>query len=156
MDKEKNEVAHSILDMCRQLVSVLHTASKSSEKLLGLSAAQLFVLQKMSDGEVRSLNELAALTYTHQTSVSVVVKKLVGKKLLSSRPAKDDARRLELRITAAGKKKLQGAPEPIQEKLLRGIKAMPANEAQELERLLLKMLSDFEQSQQPAQLFFAE
>ena len=149
-------IANSILDMCRRLVSLLHVASKSTEKHLGLSTAQLFVLKKLSDGQVRSLNELAILTYTHQTSVSAVVKKLVEKKLVRSRQAKDDARRLELSLTPAGQKILLGSPEPVQEQLIRGISALGPIDSRELERLLNLMLREVQSSDQPAKLFFED
>ncbi len=156
IDREDRQLAHSILDLCRKLVSVIHVASKATEKHLGLGAAQLFVLKKLADGQIRSLNELALLTYTHQTSVSVVVKKLVEKKLVSSRQARDDARRLELRITPAGKKIIQGSPEPVQEQLIRAIDALGSVDGIVLERLLKLMLADVQNPEQPAKLFFED
>lgn len=155
-DENKEIVAHSILDMCRRLVSLLHVASRASEKHLGLSAAQLFVLQKLSDDQTRSLNELAQLTHTHQSSVSVVVKKLVEKKLVSSRSARDDARRMELKISPAGRKVVEGSPEPIQEQLIRSIRSLDISESLELQRLFSLVLDRIQESDQPPTLFFED
>src|SRR5690242_2450699 len=83
----------SILDAIRKIVKSLREASKSTEKRMGLSAAQLFVLQKIAESDKPlSINELAERTLTHQSSVSVVVTKLVNHKLVERLPSKLDAR----------------------------------------------------------------
>jgi DNA-binding MarR family transcriptional regulator len=63
----------TILDAIRHIVRALRIASRSAEQSVGLSAAQLFVLQKLAEGDGISLGELARLTLTHQSSVSVIV-----------------------------------------------------------------------------------
>ena len=65
--------ARTILDSIRGIVQVLRESSRAAEERVGLSGAQLFVLQKLGEGGGASLNELAARTRTHQSSVSVVV-----------------------------------------------------------------------------------
>src|SRR4051812_40175859 len=83
----------AILDAVRRIVRTLHESSRASEKSLGLTAAQLFVLHKLSDAPGLSLNALAAQTHTHQSSVSTVVSRLVERGLVLRTPAADDARR---------------------------------------------------------------
>ncbi|MGZ3406901.1 MAG: MarR family transcriptional regulator, partial [Polyangia bacterium] len=85
-----------VLDSIRRIVRLLREGSRASEESVGLSAAQLFVLQKLDPEQPLSLNELAARTLTHQSSVSVVVSRLVERGLVLRRPAASDARRLEL------------------------------------------------------------
>ena len=48
-----------ILDAIRCIVRGLRVSSKAVEKNLGLSGAQLFVLQKLEDATTLSVNELA-------------------------------------------------------------------------------------------------
>ena len=73
--------AQFIMDSIRKIVKSLRETSKLAEKIAGISAAQLFVLQKIAESKVPlRINDLAAKTLTHQSSVSVVITKLVEKK----------------------------------------------------------------------------
>ncbi len=62
-----------MLDAIRRIVQALRESSRAAEKRVGLSGAQLFVLQTLGESPGLSLNELAERTRTHQSSVSVVV-----------------------------------------------------------------------------------
>ncbi len=157
MTNPRDTTASSILDHCRRLVSIIHKSSKMTEKELGLGAAQFFVLQKLSDGQSRSVNEIAELTRTHQSSVSVVIKKLVEKKMIASAPAPGDARKLSLRLSAKGKKALESSKtEAVQDRLLTAIDRLSAEDARELERLMLIVLSELSPAEQPAPLFLED
>lgn len=68
-----------------------------------------------------SVNDLADLTRTHQSSVSVVVRKLTERGLVAKRTASDDARRAELSITDQGRDLLAGAPKTFQARLEQGL-----------------------------------
>ena len=69
----------AVLDGVRRIVHALRASSRRAEQDYGLSGAQLFVLQRLADAPALSVNELAARTHTHQSSVSTVVAKLVEK-----------------------------------------------------------------------------
>lgn len=100
----------------------LRQASAGSEKKIGLSSAQLFVLQKIAESEEPlSINGLASRTLTHQSSVSVVVAKLVEKKLVVRSPSRHDARSLKVEISRKGRRLLSQAPPLIQDRLMRGL-----------------------------------
>src|SRR3954465_15186110 len=99
------------LDAFRRIVQMLRTGSGEAERRLGLSSAQLFALQRLAASPGASVNELAARTFTHQSSVSVVVQHLVERGLVAKGPGKDDRRRVQLAVTAAGKALLRRAPE---------------------------------------------
>ena len=129
-----------VLDSFRRIVRLLREGSHASEKSVGLSAAQLFVLQKLEPTRPLSLNELAERTLTHQSSVSVVVSKLVERGLVQRRPAPGDARRLALLPTKEGLRLRDRAPAPAQDRLIAALAALPAAErsrlADGLERLV--------------------
>mgnify|MGYP003693778817 CR=1 FL=1 len=65
--------AREVLDAIRRIVQALRESSRAAEKRVGLSSAQLFVLQTLAESPGLSLNELAERTRTHQSSVSAVV-----------------------------------------------------------------------------------
>src|SRR5262245_39980439 len=93
---------NDVLESIRQIVRSLRVASRASERDVGLSAAQLLVLQQLGSGMALSLNDLAARTQTHQSSTSVVVAKLVSRGLIKRSRAKEDGRQINLVLTPAG------------------------------------------------------
>ena len=113
------------IDAFRRIVQALRASSRDAERRVGLSAAQLFALQQVAVHPGASVNELAARTFTHQGSVSVVVARLVERRLVAKVASRADRRRVRLAITDAGRALLRRSPEPIQEKLLAGIAALP-------------------------------
>jgi DNA-binding MarR family transcriptional regulator len=146
--------SHIILNALRRLVSTLHVTSRQTEKQLGISTAQLFALQKLQDGQKRSLNELALLTYTHQSSLSVVVRKLVDKGLVQSSTAPSDSRRLLLGLTTKGRRMLEKASSSVPDRLLTALAAMDPKDQQELGRLLTELLDRAALNEGRADLFF--
>src|SRR5437667_8531599 len=111
MSGEEESGARSVLDSIRRIVRFLRVASRDSEKRLGLSAAQVFVLHKLADVEPLSLNQLAERTLTHQSSVSVVVQRLVEQGLVERARSEVDGRSVMLSLTPTGRATLKKAPD---------------------------------------------
>jgi DNA-binding MarR family transcriptional regulator len=154
MMKPMSSHCHSILNSFRRLVSALHVASRQTEKQLGMSTAQLFALQKLQDGQGRSLNELAQLTYTHQSSLSVVIRKLVDKGMVQSSPAPEDSRRLLLQLTTKGRRTLDKASASVPDRLLEALAGMNPRDQMELDRLLSELLDRAAMSDMKPEFFF--
>src|SRR3954463_2640556 len=122
---DRAQDTRAVLDAVRRIVRELHQSSRAAEKLVGVSAAQLFVLQKLAEFPGASMNELAARTHTHQSSVSTVVARLVERGLVLRAPAADDGRRLELRLAADGRRLVTRAPDAAQSRLIQAIERLP-------------------------------
>ncbi|HEV7427930.1 MAG TPA: MarR family transcriptional regulator [Thermoanaerobaculia bacterium] len=117
-----------ILDSIRRLVRMLRVSDRQAQAELGVSGAQLFVLTELGKTPAMSLNDLAARTLTDQSSVSVVVTRLVEAGLVSRDRDANDARRLVLHLTRAGRAMLQNAPPVVQERLLAVFDALSDDE----------------------------
>lgn len=144
------------LDAIRRIVRVLRDSSRDAERELGVSGAQLFVLRKLGDGEKHSVSDLASRTATHQSSVSVVVQRLVAGGMVASRSAPDDRRRRELSLTARGRALLARAPEAAQDELIAGLRRMPAADGRRLAQLLVALVESMGASGEPASMFFED
>lgn len=155
-DESLNADSQDILDSIRRIVRALRVSSKSVELSLGISSAQLFVLQRLRDENGISLNELAERTLTHQSSVSVVVSKLVEQGLVQRRKAKDDERRVEISITSQGRALLKKAPEPFQDRLIHSIDQLASNQRTHLAKGLKALVEMTEIQSGPAPLFFED
>jgi DNA-binding MarR family transcriptional regulator len=132
----------AVLEAIASIDGALRVASRAVERRLGISGAQLFVLQKLAEAPVQSLNELAARTFTHQSSVSLVVTRLVARGLVSRTAAPEDARRLVIALTAAGRSLVQRAPEPLQARLVAALKRLSPRERRSLARGLDKLVRE--------------
>src|SRR5574338_746802 len=116
---DRESAAARAMDSLRRVVHALNIATRASERAFGLSAAQLFVLRQLAATSGQSLSDLAVRTRTTQSSISEVVARLVRRGLVDRQPSKDDRRRAQLSLTAAGRETLAAAPETVQERLLR-------------------------------------
>src|SRR4051812_20947428 len=58
------------MDAVRAIVRALRINTRAIELKIGISLAQLFVLQQVAERPAESLNDLAERTATHQSSVS--------------------------------------------------------------------------------------
>ncbi len=126
----------AILDAVRRIVRAVRLSSSATEQRLGLSAAQLFVMEKLSERQPLSVTELAREALTHQSSVSVVASKLVARGLVRRHPSRRDRRRIDLSLTRRGRSILAGAPEAVQTRLIRALDGLPATERRKLSSLL--------------------
>jgi DNA-binding MarR family transcriptional regulator len=147
----------AVMDALRRIVRALRLSARDAERSAGISGAQLFVLQALAEQRASSLNDLAERTLTDQSSVSVVVKRLVDKKLVLRKPSSDDARRIELSLTPAGRRLLARCPEPTQARLLASLRRLDTSELASLTDGLASLLREMGIDEAgPARMFFDE
>ena len=156
---EIKSTPQDILDSIRRLVQGLRVADREAETDLGLTGAQLFVLRKLAEEPAMSVNEVAARTCTDQSSVSVVVHRLVNRGLVKRQEDPTDRRRAELLLTGAGRKvvsRVQAAHSP-QDRLIDAIEIMSPRSRQQLASHLLKIVEAMGLGRhQPAMFFETE
>jgi DNA-binding MarR family transcriptional regulator len=145
---------NTALDGIRRIVRALRESAADVERRLGISGAQLFVLQVLRDSPAESLNDLAARTHTHQSSVSVVVARLVDRGLVSRERSDVDARRVRLALTHKGEDLVRNAPEPVQRRLIEALEKLPPNEIASLSRGLNHLTRVMGVSDQPIEMMF--
>src|SRR3954469_6540683 len=111
------------LDSVRAIVRALRLNTREIELKIGISLAQLFVLQQVAERPAESLNDLADRTATHQSSVSAVVRRLVDRGLVSRKASTVDKRRVQIGLTPAGQAILADAPRTIQSRLIASLES---------------------------------
>jgi len=145
-----------ILDALRIIVHALQTGSRNSEARVGLTGAQLFVLEKLRAAETMTVNELARATHTRQSTVSVVVSKLVKKNLVSRIRSARDARVQMLSITKRGARTLANSPGTVQDELIAALKRVPRPERARLASLLNRWLAEAGLSNEKPEFFLEQ
>ena len=130
----------SVLDSIRAIVRELRLSGRSSEQALGVSGAQLFVLQKLAEVPVQSLSDLAARTHTDPSSVSVVVSRLVARGLVNRSASSVDARRVDISLSPTGRTLVRRAPRGAQTELIEAAAQLPARQLKSLARDLASLV----------------
>jgi DNA-binding MarR family transcriptional regulator len=145
----------AVMNALRKIVRGLRLSARAAERTAGISSAQLFVLQSLSEQTAASLNDLAERVCTDQSSVSVVVRRLVERRLVTRKASETDGRRVELTLTAAGMRLLRRCPEPTQTQLLNGLQRMQGSDLSALRRGL-ELLVDAVGADEKVPMFFAD
>jgi DNA-binding MarR family transcriptional regulator len=145
-----------VVDGLRRIVRALHESHRRAEQRWQLSAAQLLVLQRLAEAPTLSVNELANRTFTHQSTVSVVVARLVNRGLVRRDRADDDARRAELALTASGRALLRRAMSSAQARLFDALDAMPSARLRVVAAGIHDVVAALGVGAEPAGMFFED
>ena len=120
------------LDHLRTLISALTHSARAVERSTGITNAQLFLLQQLASTDALSVNDLAARARTQQSTVSIVVARLVRAGLAAKRKSPDDGRIAIISLTPRGRRLLAHAPAPPTSALLGAIEALTERDVRAL------------------------
>ncbi len=149
-------MATAILDDLRRIVQILRESSRRAESEIGVTAAQLFVLRSLDGDKPLSVNDLGARTRTHQSTVSVVVKRLIERDLVRSSVSESDARRVDLALTRKGRALLRKAPLAAQDRLIDGLETLSARQSATLAKALHQWVEAMHLEAVTPQMFFED
>ena len=143
----------TVVEAIRSIIQTVRNSGRETEQKLGISSAQLYVLSELHEKPALSINELADRTYTHQSSVSMIVARLVEHRLVTRSASSSDGRRLAITLTPAGRAMLRKSPDPVQARLVNALRTMSRSELKQLAGSL-EVLTDIlgEQDSRPAHL----
>lgn len=145
-----------VMDCVRRIVRALRESSREAERKVGVSGAQLFVLQQLAAGPARSVSELAERTLTHQSSVSVVVQRLAEAGLIARRQSRTDRRRTDLHLTGRGRALVASAPPLLQDRLIQAVRQLPPGRRLRLASSLAEVIDRMQLPGGAAPMFFED
>lgn len=99
----------------RRILKATEANVKALAGQSGLTASQLLVLQVLKSRGETLTGDLARAVDLKQATVSIIVDKLQEMGLVERRRGVNDRRRVWVRITDAGARSVQGAPDLLQE-----------------------------------------
>ena len=135
---------------------LLRLTDRAMQGELGLSGAQLFVLHELEKTPAMSLSELADKTRTDQSSVSVVVSRLVEGGYVMRERDRRDARRLVLTVTKTGRAVAEESPPVAQERILEILDRMHPTERRRFADIFTKLIEDLGESRGAAPMMFED
>jgi DNA-binding MarR family transcriptional regulator len=137
--KKKDIDIRSVMDSLRRIVRAVRLSAQDTDRRLGISVAQLFVLQELSDGSAHSIGELAAATHTDSSSVSVVVRRLLERGLVVRGTSAHDTRRAAISLTDEGRAVLARAPKAPQSELVGALSSLSDARRRQLAKTLAEV-----------------
>lgn len=140
----------------RRLVRGLRLAEQRTRAEVGLSAAQHFVLTSLTESAAASLSELAERTMTDRSSVAAVVERLEEGGLVATERSAEDRRRVLVRITATGRRRLHAAPVAPTTLLVDALGRFGATELDTLGVHLERLVEEMGLAAEPATMLFEE
>lgn len=129
-----------IFNAIRAIVRAERIGSRALEMKFQTSLAQIAVLQQLRERDAGSLTELAARTMTHQSSVSVVVRRLEERGFVTRAEDPDDRRTLRIAITPAGVDFLGVVPTTLDADLRTALATLPESDQLRLADLLQSLI----------------
>ncbi|MFN2603107.1 MAG: MarR family winged helix-turn-helix transcriptional regulator [Gemmatimonadaceae bacterium] len=120
------------VDAIRSIIQTMRISGRAVEQELGISSAQLYVLQALAERPDQSINDLAYNTFTHQSSVSMVVTRLVAADLVRRSASRGDARRVSISLTPPGRALVRKAPRTAETRLIAGLQTFSRTELRQL------------------------
>jgi DNA-binding MarR family transcriptional regulator len=142
--------------MLRALVAALSQSARTVERRTGITNAQLFLLQQLQVAGTLSVNDLAELARTQQSTVSIVVGRLERDGLVGKVRSSIDARRAVVSLTPSGRRLLRNAPAPPTALLLRAVGELRHADACALALGLRALTRRLRLSAQPPSLLFED
>lgn len=144
------------MNALRRILRALRLAARETQVAAGLSAAQLYVLHALRDGEEASLSDLAIRTMTDRSSVAAVIDRLTERSLVVRGTARSDRRRAAITITAAGRAVLRGSPQPPTALLVAALSSLPAARLAALGTGLTALAEKLGVADEPAGMLFED
>lgn len=146
----------SAVDDFRRILRELRLAAQRTQRTSGVSAAQLFLLAALGDGEDASLSELAERTMTDRSSAAAVVVRLIEAGLVVRTTPESDRRRAAIKLTTRGRAVLRKAPRAPGALLLDGVESLPRATQASLARALRALTTAMGISRTAAGMLFED
>lgn len=151
-----SEHSRIVMENLRRVVQALRQSALQSEKVSGLTGAQALVLRVIGDHQGASMNDLAALTFTHQTTASEIVTKLEARGLVRRERSENDGRKTAVWLTTPGAATLNANPPTANEKLMKAVTTLPPEILAHLAEGLDALTHTAGLTQAPPRMFFED
>jgi DNA-binding MarR family transcriptional regulator len=151
------EIAISeIMQSLRRIFKGIQDYSHAVSERYGITGPQLWVLKTiLLDGNL-SLGDIAGRMYLHPSTITALIDVLERKGHLVRTRDQEDRRVVKVRLTPAGRRLAEKAPDPAQEKMIYGLKKLKLSELNVVYASMGKLVHMMEAENVKVTLFFNE
>ena len=113
-----------VLIAIRRLIRATDLHSKRLNKISGLTAPQLLVMQTIHDANEKTIGDIARSISLSQATVTTIVTRLESRGYLKRTKSVSDRRKVYVSLTEEGARSLSHAPTPLQERFIEQFSSM--------------------------------
>ena len=138
----------------RRIIKAIQDYSQDISNQFGITGPQLWALKTIFEHGNLSLSELSKRMYLHPSTMTGVVDRLEKKGLVVRKRDKGDRRVVKLQITPEGADLIKKAPNPIQGKMIYGLRRLRRQELDSIFRAVQKLTEIMEAQHMKVKFFF--
>lgn len=109
------ELTDEVLVSLRRIIRATDLHSRRLGKETGLTTPQLVVMRAINERGEQTVSEIAREVSLSQATVTNILNRLEANRLVRRERSREDKRRVNVQLTAKGKRLLLAAPLPLQE-----------------------------------------
>ena len=143
-----------IMQSLRRIFKAIQDYSYEVSDKFGTTGPQLWALKTISQNESLSLGELGRRMYLHPSTITGLIDRLEKKGLVERDRDQTDRRVIKLRLTSKGKGLVKRAPNPIQGKMIYGLRKLKRKELNSIYHSVQKLVEVVEVQDVKATFFF--
>jgi MarR family transcriptional regulator, organic hydroperoxide resistance regulator len=143
-----------IMESLRRIFKAIQDYSYDVSDKFGTTGPQLWALKTISQNESLSLGELGRKMYLHPSTITGLIDRLEKKGLVERDRDQTDRRVIKLGLTSKGKGLVKRAPNPIQGKMIYGLRKLKRKELNSIHHSVQKLVEVMEVQEVKATFFF--
>lgn len=143
-----------IMQSLRQIFKAIQDYSQDVSKEFGITGPQLWALKTISNNVSLSPGELSKKMYLHPSTITGVVDRLEKKGYVVRDRGQEDRRVVKVQLTLKGRKLLKKVPNPIQGKMVYGLRKLEKEKLDSIYDAVQKLVDIMEVQNMKATFFF--
>ena len=153
---DQSATVSKIMQALRRIFRAIHDYSREVSDQFGITAPQLWALKTISQNGSLSQGELSEKMYLHPSTITGLVDRLEKKGYAERDRKQKDRRVVKVRLTPKGKALVKKAPNPIQGKMIYGLRDLNKRELNTIYGSVQKLVTLMEAQNVKATFFFDE
>ena len=133
-----------IMQSLRRIIKSLQDYSQTVSSHFGITGPQLWALKTIHKNRSLSLGELSKKMYLHPSTITGVIDRLEKKGFVLRDRGQEDRRIVKVGLTPLGKKLVDKAPNPVQGKMIHGLRKLKKEELNEIYGSVQKIVETME------------
>jgi DNA-binding MarR family transcriptional regulator len=143
-----------IMQSLRRIFKAIQDYSYDVSDKFGTTGPQLWALKTISQNESLPLGELGRRMYLHPSTITGLIDRLEKKDLVERDRDQTDRRVIKLLLTSKGKGLVKRAPNPIQGKMIYGLRKLKRKELNSIHHSVQKLVEVMEAQDVKVTFFF--
>jgi len=143
-----------IMQSLRRIFKAIQDYSHEVSDKFGITGPQLWVLKTISQNENLSLSNLSKRMYLHPSTITGLMDRLEKKGYVARNRDQVDRRVISVQLTPKGKSLIRKAPNPVQGKMIYGLRNLNREELDSIYHSFQKLVEIMEAQNVKVTFFF--